>query len=161
MSAVAERSVTRATLAALAPLYRYPEERVDAHAEAHGEPLASFFAEMRALPLAQQQELYTRTFDLAPSCSPYLGVHLFGDDDSRRARLMMGLRRIQKRGPELPDHIAEVLAIAESFDEAEWGELVALVLGPALAVMHMSLCDSANPYRHLVAATAAITGGLS
>ncbi len=137
----------------LSALFRYPERPVAA-----GEhDLERFDAEMSALDLQTQQSLYTSTFDLAPSCTPYLGVHLFGDENADRARLMVGLRLAYKRagmseGGELPDHIAEVLDFdARGVEEKE--ELRRLILVPALTKMNELLQPTSNPYRHLVAAT--------
>jgi nitrate reductase delta subunit len=113
---------------------------------------------MANLDLAEQQSTYTATFDLAPSCTPYLGVHLFGDENPDRARLMVGLRMSYRRtglestSGELPDHIAEVLAFADREDVEEHDELVQLVLRPALTKMNEILAPTSNPYRHLVAA---------
>ena len=95
------------------------------------------------------REIYTSTFDLAPSCSPYVGVHLFGDENADRARLMVGLRLAYKRvgmseGDEMPDHIANVLAFA-SRETEEREELMHLVLVPALKKMNEILAPTSNP----------------
>jgi nitrate reductase assembly molybdenum cofactor insertion protein NarJ len=121
------RGDTRTQLAALAARFRYP---TDPHL----------------------QSIYTDTFDLAPSCSPYLGTHLFGDDSAGRARLMLGLRAAGVGGgDELPDHVAEVLEFATKFSDDEWRELVPLVLLPALTKMDELLRATSNPYREVVA----------
>jgi len=124
----------RDALAALAPRFRYPDD-------------------------TDLQPIYTATFDLAPSCSPYLGTHLFGDDSGDRARLMIGLRGAGVAGDELPDHIAEVLAHAQRFSDDEWSELVTLVLLPVLTKMDELLRATANPYRDVVAEALAICRG--
>ena len=126
--------MSRDAFAQLAPRFRYPEA-------------------------PDLQSIYTSTFDLAPSCSPYLGTHLFGDDSRDRARLMVGLRGAGVRGQELPDHIAEVLAFAPRFSEEEWRELVPLVLAPALRKMDALLRETTNPYRHAVAEALALCRG--
>jgi nitrate reductase molybdenum cofactor assembly chaperone NarJ/NarW len=126
--------MSRDALAQLAPRFRYPDA-------------------------PELQAIYTATFDLAPSCSPYLGTHLFGDDSRDRVRLMVGLRGAGVRGEELPDHIAEVLAFAPRFSEEEWRELVPLVLAPALAKMDALLRETSNPYRHAVAEALALCRG--
>jgi nitrate reductase molybdenum cofactor assembly chaperone NarJ/NarW len=126
--------MTRDAFASLAPQFRYPSS-------------------------PDLQAVYTATFDLAPSCSPYLGTHLFGDESRDRARLMLGLRGAGIEGKELPDHIAEVLAFAPRFSEEEWRELVPLVLEPALAKMDELLRGGANPYRHAVAEALALCRG--
>ena len=136
----------------LAPLFRYP----DAPLAIPGD-LEAFSREMAALDLSEQQATYTSTFDLAPSCTPYLGIHLFGDENPDRARLMVGLKLAYKRlgiepTSELPDHVAEVLAFAERGDVEEYDELLQFVLVPALTKMNAILSPTRNPYRHLVAA---------
>ncbi|HJT17557.1 MAG TPA: molecular chaperone TorD family protein [Thermoanaerobaculia bacterium] len=146
----------------LAPLFRYPE----APLPAGDNDLAAFSNEMAPLNLSQRQSLYTSTFDLAPSCSPYVGIHLFGEENRDRARLMVGLKLAYIRAGmessgELPDHIADVLAFAERRDEAEHQELVDYVLLPALTKMNAILAPTKNPYRHLVAAALRALRGAS
>ena len=136
----------------LASLFRYPDTPL-----AIPDTLEAFAAEMAELDLSEQQSTYTSTFDLAPSCTPYLGIHLFGDENPDRARLMVGLKLAYKRlglapTSELPDHVAEVLAFAERDDVEERDELRQFVLVPALTRMNDILSPTANPYRHLVAA---------
>ena len=139
----------------LAPLFRYPDSPLGIECE--NAQLDAFANEINALDLASQQSTYTATFDLAPSCTPYLGIHLFGEEDPGRARLMVGLKLAYQRlgidsAPELPDHIAEVLAFADRATSEERDELVRFVLLPALTKMHAILGPTNNPYRHLVAA---------
>ncbi|MGA7614440.1 MAG: nitrate reductase molybdenum cofactor assembly chaperone [Thermoanaerobaculia bacterium] len=172
------------TLGVLSPLFRYPAEgyaraldfarvfetEIDAAA---GSALARFAAEIEPLSRGQLESTYTHTFDLAPSCSPYLGAHLFGDETPDRARLMVGLRMTYRNhgidvdGRELPDHVAEVLEHARCFEGAEWFELGRLILIPALDRMTAILESTTNPYRHLLDATRRVArtlfeeGGLS
>ena len=65
---------------------------------------------------AALEEAYTSAFDLAPLCSPYVGDQLFGAS-RERSFLLSGLRELQRdarleAGPELPDHVSEVLRLA-------------------------------------------------
>ncbi len=149
-------------LTTLAPLFRYPDEaytrRLDDALVAVDDPdLDEFASAIACLDLSAQQATYTSTFDLAPSCSPYLGIHLFGDENRDRARLMVGLRTSYvRRGiagdGELPDHIAEVFAFAPYTESDEWNDLRRLVLVPALKKMDEILRPTSNPYRLLVSA---------
>jgi nitrate reductase assembly molybdenum cofactor insertion protein NarJ len=149
----------RAAFRSLAPLFRYPgpdwDQRV-AQAREHvpDGSLDVFAAVMSALQQSERQAVYTSTFDLAPSCAPYLGAHQFGDESPERARLMVGLRmRYGGEGAsELPDHIAEIFAFATEFYEEEWRDLGRLIILPALRTMEGILRPSGNPYRHLLAA---------
>jgi nitrate reductase assembly molybdenum cofactor insertion protein NarJ len=146
----------------LAPLFRYPDEaytrRLDEARAAVDDPdLDEFASAIAQLDLPAQQATYTSTFDLAPSCSPYLGVHLFGDENRDRARLMLGLRTSYVRSGvacdgELPDHIAEVFAFSPYAESEEWDELRCLVVVPALTKMDEILRPTSNPYRLLVSA---------
>ena len=150
------------SFARLSQLFRYPQGTIDCsdievHDAARGE-IDAFAREVSSLDRNELESAYTSTFDLAPSCSPYLGAHLFGEDDRDRGRLLAGLRMTYERTGlpfdehELPDHIAEVLAFAEHEDAEEWPELVKLILVPALTKMDEALRSSSNPYRHLIAA---------
>jgi nitrate reductase assembly molybdenum cofactor insertion protein NarJ len=158
--------MTSRILGALAPLYRYPDVDYHRHLASASRrirdaELDAFAREMAALDLTEQQMAYTSTFDVSPSCSPYLGTHLFGDDMRDRARLMVGLRMTYGKGreDELPDHIAEVIDFADRYPDEEWSELRQLVLLPALSRMEEVLTSTSNPYRHLVAATRHLTEG--
>lgn len=158
----------REALATLAPLFSYPSEEMagplasarKALAGACPPALAPFdrFARWaETTPGSVREETYSATFDLSPSCPPYLGVHLFEGESPERARLMVGLRQVAERagrrqGSELPDHLAEVLAGAEAFSAEEWHELARLCLVPALARMAEQLGPAGNPYHHLLAA---------
>ena len=120
--------------------------------------LAKFAAEVEPLDPGAAQSTYTHTFDLAPSCSPYLGAHLFDEESRDRARLMVGLRMTYRRAGidlddrELPDHISLVLDCAPSFEEEEWCDLGRLILVPALKKMEEILRPTTNPWRHLFGA---------
>lgn len=153
---------TSRAFAALAPLFRYPDASYDCRigeAQRHAS-LDPFVAATGSLDLAARQAAYTATFDLTPACSPYLGVHLFGEENPDRARLMIGLRQTYLRAGmnpdrnELPDHVADVLELASS-DCEERDDLIRLVLMPATTKMNEILSPTANPYRHLVAAALA------
>lgn len=160
---------TREAVELVASLFDYPGETFasDLNRAAHdldaigtraGEPLHEFASEISKLTLSALQTTYTSTFDLAPSCPPYLGTHLFGEEARERTALMAGLRKsVHDAGGfpsphELPDHISEVLRFATLYREDEWDELTALVVLPALGKMESILSATANPYRHLVRA---------
>ncbi|MGZ5492750.1 MAG: nitrate reductase molybdenum cofactor assembly chaperone [Thermoanaerobaculia bacterium] len=165
MSVVAriDRTAMGEVFAAFADLFRYPDvsffDRLDhARRVLRDDDAEAFVREISSLDRPQLEATYTSTFDLAPSCSPYLGVYLFGDDGRERGRLLVGLRMSYEKAGialderELPDHIAEVLAFAAHDDAEEWSDLVRLILVPALTKMEERVRSSANPYRHLIAA---------
>jgi len=125
--------------------------------------LAAFRAELAELDDDALQDLYSRTFDLAPRCVPYLSVHLFGAESFKRARLMTGLddayrRAGLDRGGELPDHLGLVLRFADAFGAEEWDELLQLCLARPLARMRTDLAAGGNPYRHLLDAVRLVLG---
>jgi nitrate reductase delta subunit len=150
--------------AALAELFRYPDgsfsHRLDVAQRVLCEDgaLDAFAVETSSLGTPELEATYTSTFDLAPSCSPYLGAHLFGSEDRDRGRLLLGLRSSCQRAGvdvddrELPDHIAHVLQLAAHEEQEEWPDLVRLILVPALEKMEALVAPSTNPYRHLIAA---------
>jgi nitrate reductase assembly molybdenum cofactor insertion protein NarJ len=153
------RDDVRAAFAALAPLFRYPDASFamrlgDIREVRRDRDLEEFVTAISRLSLRDQQVTYTSTFDLAPSCSPYLGAHRFGEESPERARFMVGLRTryADRDATELPDHIAEVLGFAARYEDDEWDDLGRLVLVPAIAMMDDILRPTTNPYRHLVAA---------
>lgn len=151
-----------ANLVALAPLFRYPDEDfgMRLHDALRVVPSLEPFAHLAETTSRDSlQAIYSSTFDLAPSCSPYLGSHVFGDESPARARFMAGLRAKGIGSAELPDHVAELLEHANAFDADEWRDMRDLVLLPALAKMN-ALLPPSNPYRHLVAA-ALTEGGAS
>lgn len=102
-------------------------------------------------------ELYTRTFDLMAVCSPYAGIHLYGEDNYKRGGLMARLKEAFAAqhfdaGNELPDHLAVLLrysAVAPA-DEAE--ELRDYLLRGPVETMVAILSKTQNPYAHLLTA---------
>ncbi len=131
---------------------------VSAQAAAH---MKEFCAWICAMDLGPWQEHYVRTFDVMPQCAPYLSVHLFGEENFRRADLMAGLKGVYERqGPcglaELPDHLAVVLKQNALFGEEEWEELASLCLLPVLAKMLGELEKNANPYALVLKAVRAV-----
>ncbi|MEP7118864.1 MAG: nitrate reductase molybdenum cofactor assembly chaperone [Acidobacteriota bacterium] len=101
------------------------------------------------------RERHVYTFDLAPTCVPYLSVHLFGEESFKRAGLMGGLADAYRQAGfepagELPDHLATVLRFLPQMTGEEQDDLVQFVLRPAVDRMTQALANSQNPYRHLL-----------
>lgn len=125
--------------------------------------VAAFRDEVAELSADALEDLYSRTFDLAPRCVPYLSVHLFGAESFKRAPLMTGLDDVYRRagldrGGELPDHLGVVLAFADAFAAEEWDELCELCLPRPVARMRADLAAAGNPYRHLLDAVRLVAG---
>ena len=76
--------------------------------------IAAFADFVAAAPLATLQEEYVATFDFNPATAPYLGHHLFGDNQ-KKGGYMIGLKQEFGRygftppGNELPDHLSVLL----------------------------------------------------
>ena len=156
---------SQSLLSNLAPLLFYPDDMLKDHIARlhqnmtihHPESLPGLVAFSNAMLRESQnkrEDIYTHTFDLAPSCAPYLSVHLFGEESFKRPQLMAGLkaRYIEKgfnTGGELPDHVGIVLQFAPQFETDEWQDLCHHCLKPALIKMRDLLANSDNPYRHL------------
>jgi len=108
----------------------------------------------------QLEELYAATFDLDPSCAPYLGHHLCGDGP-RRGTFLARLAEVYRQDGfamaaadgELPDHVVVVLrylaAVAEGADRRA---LLEDALVPALDKMLTTLEDPTNVYRSVLSA---------
>jgi nitrate reductase assembly molybdenum cofactor insertion protein NarJ len=161
-------------LAALGALLAYPEADVAAQARAlagrlapAGGPdaavaaLGAFADEVERWNPGAIEEIYTRTFDVAPLCAPYLSVHLFGEESMHRPRLMTGLADAWRLagvsyGGELPDHVAIVVAAGPALPPGEWDELLRRAVLPALTAMCDRAAPSASPYRHVLAAAHAL-----
>ncbi|NUN69391.1 MAG: molecular chaperone TorD family protein [Bacteroidetes bacterium] len=146
----------------------YPDERIpQLRAELLGrteeelpgavEPLRRYLEATAGMSRATLCELYTRTFDLMAVCSPYAGIHLYGEDNYKRGGLMARLKEAfaaQKfdAGNELPDHLAVLLrycAIAPAEESDEVREY--LLRGPVESMVAI-LSKTQNPYAHLVTA---------
>ena len=112
--------------------------------------LESFAAQVRGLSLTELQELFTRTFDLSPTCSLEVGWHLYGEEYARGAFLVsmrQQLKRfsLQENG-ELPDHLTHILLLAGAMDSDERAQFIALYVLPAVRKMAKALEGKDNPY---------------
>lgn len=160
-----ERS--REALGALAALLAYPTGGVLAEAERcrrlvgsrAARHLDDFAARAGRAGAAGLEELFTATFDLDPSCAPYVGHHLFGDGPLRGLFLarLAGVYRDDgfagwAAGGEVPDHLAVVLRYLAATPGGEAREdLVRDALLPALEKM-LAGQAAENPYTSLLAA---------
>jgi nitrate reductase delta subunit len=75
--------------------------------------VADFERQIARQPLAQLEELYTKTFDMNPGCPLYVGYHLYGDT-YKRGEMMSELQGAYRRhdlatAVELPDHLCQIL----------------------------------------------------
>ncbi|MBI2996594.1 MAG: molecular chaperone TorD family protein [Candidatus Melainabacteria bacterium] len=107
------------------------------------------------------QELYVKTFELNPACTPYIGVHIFGEDGYKRGTLMTRLKQAYKENnlnnnSELPDHISQILKLASSLnDKDKYNTLLAECVIHPINLMLKELenkNNNSNPYKYLLTA---------
>lgn len=161
-------------LESLAPLLEYPGEDYHALSEACaaslntddadtiaaqpavGGHLSKFAEHVRTLTRDQLEELYTRTFDLNPTCSLDIGWHLYGEQYTRGA-FLVSLRAAHRahgvdEETELPDHLPSVLRLLARSGETEARDLTGESLLPAVEKMLSAFSNDQNPYSSLLRA---------
>ena len=146
-------------------LFRYPDagylevarqchHAVDATEPDAAAPLARFLDQMESLSTEAQQELFTATFDLNPSCALEVGWHLFGENYERGAFLVKMRRQLMRFGlpdsGELPDHLSLILAVLGRMPAEEAEEFAGACLLPALGKMRANLAGKSNPFESVL-----------
>jgi nitrate reductase assembly molybdenum cofactor insertion protein NarJ len=119
--------------------------------------LEEFHNAMVTMSVYEQQEFYTRTFDLSPLCSPALSVHLFGVESFKRSHLMVGLLDMYRVAEfdvqgETADHMPTVTRFLPYAADLDRREIIQYILIPALTKMSELLSSKQNPYAHLLEA---------
>jgi nitrate reductase delta subunit len=120
----------------------------------------SFAAFVVASPLATVQEAYVATFDFNPTTAPYLGHHLFGDNQ-KKGEYMIGLKQEYARhgftptSNELPDHLSLVLAflahLARDSEDRTRQPFIAASVLPGLERLDKVFADRRDcPWKPLV-----------
>ena len=93
-----------------------------------------------ASPLEDQEEIYTRSFEIQAITTLDIGYILFGDE-YKRAEVLVNLSREHQTygvdcGRELADHLSNILALMAVAEEPEMtGDLVSMILAPAMRMM--------------------------
>ncbi len=106
---------------------------------------------------AQNEELFTATFDLQPLCHPYVGYQLCGESQ-QRTLFLIKLQEIYRQHDyrpvsELPDHLSEVLRfIGITDDQGCRQELINDGLLPALDKLIAAIDNEDHPYQGLLVA---------
>ena len=138
---------------ALAQLLTYPDAAYAEFVQCAPETLTElepFASSVKGLSLTELQELFTRTFDLSPTCSLEVGWHLYGEEYARGAFLvsMRGqLRRFSvKENGELPDHLTHILLLVDAMDADERAMFIGSYVLPAVRKMVKALEGKDNPY---------------
>jgi nitrate reductase molybdenum cofactor assembly chaperone len=150
----------------LAALMRYPSSQLDVTISMMGFniakqylPIQDKFAYVRRafskMTQAEQEELYTETFDLKPQCFPYAAYHIYGED-YKRGLLMAGLKAGFAEcsidlDDDLPDYIPSLLVLYTRFSDREKASsLRDELLLPALEVMYKQIQKSENLYTRIL-----------
>lgn len=110
---------------ALARMLDYPEEKQQLQDDYNlvstflnkrrlGSSISEFAEFADTSSLAALQEEYVATFDFNPATAPYLGHHLFGDNQKKGGYMIMLKQEFERcgytpSGVELPDHLSVVL----------------------------------------------------
>jgi len=149
-------------------LFKYPEENYKENTKELGEILKNRFPEIYEkyrefeteiikTDIDTLREIYTRTFDLNPSCPPYIGYHLF-EDSYKKGEFLVSLKEVYKNcgfefdEKELPDHLSIILEFIsfKGFDD----ENVKIIIdeGLMLSFDKMRICfkNGKNPYKSLI-----------
>lgn len=121
--------------------------------------VANFEREVAGQPLAQMEELYTRTFDMNPGCPLYVGYHLYGDT-YKRGMMMSELQGEYRRhdldtAAELPDHLCQILRwLARAGDDPRCQPLLREHVVPAVQKVAQDLSRNAGVYSLVIGAAA-------
>jgi nitrate reductase delta subunit len=148
-----------------AALLEYPDEHwftTTTSARAAGDAsLGDFVAAVESLSMTGLQELYTRTFDLNPSCALEIGYHLFGEN-YKRGEFLAHLRETEApfslgQEQQLPDYLPVLLRLLAKLEDEELRlSLIGECLIPAIEKMLASFKETDNPYRLLLEALRSI-----
>ncbi len=112
--------------------------------------LSSFAEFTAASTLTALQEEYVATFDFNPATAPYLGHHLFGDNQKKGGYMIMLKQEFERcgyipAGVELPDHISVVLGflahLARNGGVTERQSFIAKCVLPGLERLDTAFAD--------------------
>lgn len=162
-----------ASYEALARMLDYPEEKE--HLQTDFDLVSAFmnkkgvdanfssFAEFTsASSLAALQEEYVATFDFNPATAPYLGHHLFGDNQKKGGYMIMLKQEFERCGyipigTELPDHLSVVLGflahLARQDENGTRQPFIADCVLPGVERMNSAFADrQGSPWKTVVEA---------
>ena len=120
-----------------------------------GEHLSKFLSEIEDYSDSKIEEIFTRTFDMAPACNPYITAYLYGAENYERGNLMTKLNERYQEAQfptngELPDHLGLILKFSPHFSPEELSELLEFCLLKPVEDMYACIEHDENPYRHLI-----------
>ncbi len=124
------------------------------------ESFEAFRAGMAPLSATQQEELYTRTFDINPQCSLEIGWQIYGESYDRGAFLVKMKAALNEQGieatTELPDHLPQMIRLFARVDPKRMRDLAIGFLEPGITKMISGFSQSKSPYLHLMKAANAV-----
>lgn len=103
-----------------------------------GNMLGEFCVFLENNPIGHVEEVYTNTFEMNTSCSPYIGYHLFGETHKRSIFMLELKERYRPYNfitppNELPDHAGLILKFLHVCDNEELtNEIINEALLPVL-----------------------------
>lgn len=126
-------------------------------------PIASF-ADFAAISSeAELEEEYVATFDFNPATAPYLGHHLFGDNQKKGSYMIMLKQEYERcgytpAGVELPDHLSVLLGflahLARQVDTEERQKFIAKCVLPGVERFHAAFDTTQNSHWKVLVETA-------
>ena len=148
-----------------AELLDYPSEALAARSAATADELKwqptiwldlleAFALEAQLIPLGELEEMYTRTFDLNPSCTLEIGWHLFGET-YKRGSFLANVREALRvhevpEGSALPDYLPTLLRLLPKLRHDDAQDLVRDCVLPALEKLRGAVGEGAGPYANLL-----------
>lgn len=131
-------------------------------------PAAPFAAFVQGSTLAELQEDYVANFDFNPAAAPYLGHHLYGDNQKKgtymiKVKQEFGRHDFTPEGCELPDHLAVLLAflahLARRGEDSFRREFIEQLVLPGLnKLVEGCAKHSASPWLALLEAAELLCG---
>lgn len=121
--------------------------------------MKNFYKSIEEISTKDIQVLYTQHIDFNPSCSLYVGYHLYGDS-YKRSKFLVQLRtfyqksRYIEKGSDLPDSLPVILDyLGEHFSKSEESLLIVEdSLIPCLKKLVKAFKDAKNIYHNVLRA---------
>jgi|APSaa5957512622_1039677.scaffolds.fasta_scaffold38225_2 nitrate reductase delta subunit len=140
----------------LASILSYPEEQIREGVEKVHElapvevPTLKLLSDyLEGASTKSVEELFTRTFDLNPSCCLEVGWHLYGEDYPRGAFLVNMRQTLAEENlpesPELPDHLSHCLRLLPKLEAEDAEAFARKYILPAVGKILPAMEDE-NPY---------------
>lgn len=125
-------------------------------------PTAPFGETVTSSTLAELQEAYVALFDFNATLAPYLGHHLYGDNQ-KKGTYLIGLKGEFRRfdftqtGNELPDHLEILLQFLSHLDEQQRPAFLSSYMLDGLKKLHHVFASRPDcPWAFTIEATGAI-----